>query len=88
MGFLKCSCMAADVTEIEIMMGELLERERVQSGPSTSAQRVWMFSLLGDVARNYDGSWAERVGGFDTVGDPHPDRSRQNADWQFTDARG
>jgi len=46
--------MAADVAEMEIMIGELLELERLRDGRGMSFARQNIVSLLGEVAGNYD----------------------------------
>jgi signal transduction histidine kinase len=46
--------MAADVSEMEIMIGELLELERLRDGRSISTTRQNLVSLVSEVARNYD----------------------------------
>jgi signal transduction histidine kinase len=46
--------MAADVAEMEIMIGELLELERLRDGRGISTTRQNLVALLGGVARNYD----------------------------------
>ena len=46
--------MAADVAEMEIMIGELLELERLRDGRGINTTRQNVVSLLGDAARNYD----------------------------------
>lgn len=46
--------MAADVAEMEIMIGELLELERLRDGRGISTTRQNVVSLLGEVARNYN----------------------------------
>jgi signal transduction histidine kinase len=46
--------MVADVAEMEIMIGELLELERLRDGGGVSTTRQNVVSLLGEVARNYD----------------------------------
>ncbi len=46
--------MAADVAEMEIMIGELLELERLRDGRGMSFARQNIVSLLGGVAGNYD----------------------------------
>ena len=45
---------AADVTEMEIMIGELLELERLRDNRGISTTRQNVVFLLGDVARNYE----------------------------------
>jgi signal transduction histidine kinase len=46
--------MAADMAEMEIMIGELLELERLRDGHSIGTTRQNLVPLLDDVARNYD----------------------------------
>jgi len=46
--------MAGDVAEMEIMIGELLELERLRDGRGISTARQDVVSLLGEVAGNYD----------------------------------
>ena len=46
--------MAGDVAEMEIMIGELLELERLRHGRGISTARQDVVSLLGEVAGNYD----------------------------------
>ncbi|MBI3492841.1 MAG: HAMP domain-containing histidine kinase [Acidobacteria bacterium] len=46
--------MAADMAEMEIMIGELLEFERLRDGRGISTTRQNVVALLGEVARNYD----------------------------------
>lgn len=46
--------MAADLAEMEIMIGELLELERLRDGRGISTARQDVVSLLDEVARNYD----------------------------------
>lgn len=46
--------MAADLAEMAIMIGELLELERLRDGRGISTARQDVVSLLGEVARNYD----------------------------------
>src|SRR3990170_1791920 len=46
--------MAADLAEMEIMIGELLELERLRDGRRISTARQDVVSLLGELARNYD----------------------------------
>lgn len=46
--------MAADLAEMEIMIDELLELERLRDGRGISTARQDVVSLLGEVARNYD----------------------------------
>jgi signal transduction histidine kinase len=46
--------MAADLAEMEIMIGELLELERLRDGRRISTASQDVVSLLGEVARNYD----------------------------------
>jgi DNA-binding response OmpR family regulator/signal transduction histidine kinase len=46
--------MAADLAEIEIMIGELLELERLRDGRGIITTRQDVMSLIGEVARNYD----------------------------------
>jgi signal transduction histidine kinase len=46
--------MAADVAEMEIMIGELLELERLRDGRGIGTTRRNVVSLLGEAARNYD----------------------------------
>lgn len=46
--------MAADLAEMEIMIGELLELERLRDGRRISTARQDVVSLLDEVARNYD----------------------------------
>lgn len=46
--------MAADLAEMEIMIGELLELERLRDGRGISTARQDLVSLLGEVARNYE----------------------------------
>jgi signal transduction histidine kinase len=46
--------MAADVAEMEIMIGELLELERLRDGRGISTARQNVVSLLGELARNYE----------------------------------
>lgn len=46
--------MAADLAEMEIMIGELLELERLRDGRGISTARQDVVSLLGEVARHYD----------------------------------
>jgi len=46
--------MAADVAEMEIMIAELLELERLRDGRSLSMTRQDIVSLLEEIARNYD----------------------------------
>jgi len=46
--------MAADVAEMEIMISELLELERLRDGRGISTARQNVVSLLGEVARNYE----------------------------------
>jgi signal transduction histidine kinase len=46
--------MAADVAEMEIMISELLELERLRDGRGISTARQNVVALLGDVARNYE----------------------------------
>jgi signal transduction histidine kinase len=46
--------MAADLTEMEIMIGELLELERLRDGRGITTTRQNVVSLLGEVAQNYE----------------------------------
>ncbi len=46
--------MAADVAEMDIMIGELVELERLRDGRGIRTARQDMVSLLGEVARNHD----------------------------------
>ena len=46
--------MAADLSEMEIMIGELLELERLRDGRGISTTRQNLVSLVSEVARNYD----------------------------------
>jgi signal transduction histidine kinase len=46
--------MAADLAEMELMIGELLELERLRDGGGISTARQDIASLLREVARNYD----------------------------------
>jgi len=46
--------MAGDVAEMEIMIGELLELERLRDGRGIRTARQDVVSLLGEVAGNYD----------------------------------
>lgn len=46
--------MAADLAEMDIMIGELLELERLRDGRGISTARQDVVSLLGEVARNYE----------------------------------
>jgi signal transduction histidine kinase len=47
--------MADDVTEMEIMIGELLELERLRDARGITTTRQNVVSLLGEVAKNFDG---------------------------------
>jgi signal transduction histidine kinase len=46
--------MAADLAEMDIMIGELLELERLRDGRGITTTRQNIVSLLGEVAQNYE----------------------------------